>query len=152
VIHSDLDESVNGRTYDSIVLINVLEHIQDDAVALKQLAGALKPGGRLVLWVPALPRLYSDFDRRVGHFRRYRLRTLADLVESAGLAVVDARYVNVAGALAWWVLAKKLGQVPTTSARVRLFDRAFVPIVRRLESVRRPPFGQSIFCAARLAE
>ncbi len=148
---ADLAEAVTGGTYDSIVLINVLEHIEDDTVAIKQLAGALKAGGRLVLWVPAFSELYSDFDRRVGHYRRYRVKGLTQLVESAGLTVRDARYVNTVGALAWWVVAKELGRTPTTAGSVQLFDRVFVPVLRRLESGRRPPFGQSIFCAAQLS-
>ena len=117
--------------------------------AAKQLAAALNPDGRLVLWVPALSQLYSDFDRRIGHHRRYTVKGLRRLLIDAGLDVVDIRYVNVFGSLAWWVVAKKMGRVPTTSGLVRVFDRAFVPVLRRLEANRRPPFGQSVFCVAR---
>jgi SAM-dependent methyltransferase len=150
VRHADVAEAVNGKRYDSIVLINVLEHIEDDTMALKQLAGALKPGGRLLLWVPAFAELYSDFDRRVGHYRRYRIKGLNQLVESTGLTVVESRYVNIVGAVAWWILAKELRKVPTTAGRVKVFDRVFVPVLRRMEAARRPPFGQSIFCVATL--
>ncbi|MDQ1391386.1 MAG: hypothetical protein QOF30_363 [Acidimicrobiaceae bacterium] len=145
----DVAEAVaNGRSYDAVVMINVLEHIEDDATALKQLAGALRPGGRIVVWVPAFMELYSDFDRRVGHYRRYRIENLTKLLQDAGLTVLEARYVNAVGALAWWVVARKLRRVPTTAGRVQLFDSVFVPVLRRLESGYRPPFGQSIFCAA----
>ena len=145
---ADLSEATATGDYDSVVLINVLEHIADDALAVKQLAGALRPHGRLVLWVPALSMLYSDFDRRIGHHRRYSVPGLRKVLEDADLNVIDIRYVNVLGSLAWWLVAKKLGRAPTASALVRLFDRAFVPLLRRLESGRRPPFGQSIFCVA----
>ena len=149
VRRADLSEATSGAAYDSIVLINVLEHIADDALAAKQLAAALKPDGRLVLWVPALPQLYSDFDRRIGHHRRYTVGQLRRVLADADLDVIDIRYVNLFGSLAWWVVAKKLRRVPTTSTLVRLFDRALVPLLRRAESGRRPPFGQSVFCVAR---
>ena len=148
VRQADLSEATSSGVYDSVVLINVLEHIADDALAAKQLAAALKPDGRLVLWVPALSQLYSDFDRRIGHHRRYTIPRLRKLLAGADLTVLDIRYVNLFGSLAWWLVAKKLGRVPTTSTLVRLFDRAFVPLLRRLESDHRPPFGQSIFCVA----
>ena len=149
VLQVDLAEAALTGQYDSVVLINVLENIEDDVKAMSQLAGALKPDGRLVLWVPAFPQLYSDFDRRVGHHRRYRIPELRRVVGQAGLDLVDIRYVNLVGSIAWWIVAKKLGRVPTTTRLVRLFDRAFVPVLRRLESGREPIFGQSIFCVAR---
>jgi SAM-dependent methyltransferase len=145
---ADLAEAVSGQHYDSIVLINVLEHIDDDGSSLRLLSGALRPGGRLVLWVPAFTQLYSEFDRSVGHYRRYRLRDLNAMVAEAGLSVVDARYVNAVGAVAWWAVANQLGQRPTTPRRVKIYDRAGVPVLRSLEAHRRPPFGQSIFCVA----
>ena len=149
VDHMDLSTAVTARTFDSIVLVNVLEHIDDDATALKELYAGLEPGGRLILWVPAFQRLYSDFDRRIGHYRRYHIRGLTHLLDDAGFEVVDARYVNVVGALAWWLVARRLGRTPTAEGGVRLFDRAFVPVLRRIEAGRRPPFGQSVFCVAR---
>ncbi len=134
--------------FDSAVLVNVLEHIDDDTAALRHLAAALKPGGRVVLFVPAFEALYSDFDRRVGHHRRYRKAQLEAAVEAAGLAVVETRYVNSVGALAWWVLAKQLGRTPTRRGLVLVYDRSVVPVLRRLEAAWRPPFGQSLFCVA----
>jgi 2-polyprenyl-3-methyl-5-hydroxy-6-metoxy-1,4-benzoquinol methylase len=62
--------------FDSAVLINVLEHIDDDDGALRELPATLKPGGRLILRVPALALPYSDFDRKIGHYRRYRMAGL----------------------------------------------------------------------------
>ena len=63
--------ALGGRSFDSIVLINVLEHIERDVEALRSLAGLLTPQGRCIAFAPALPRLYSDVDRAIGHFRRY---------------------------------------------------------------------------------
>jgi SAM-dependent methyltransferase len=134
------------RKFDSVVLINVLEHIDDDADALAELRKVLKPGGRLCVFVPAFEGLYSDFDRRIGHRRRYRRSRLVSTFDRAGLGVIEARYVNTVGALAWWLFSRQLGQVPTQRWSVRLYDKVAVPVIRRLEEDRAPRFGQSLLC------
>jgi SAM-dependent methyltransferase len=148
VRQSDAAGAGAGGPYQSILLVNVLEHIEDDATAVKQLAATLRPGGNLVVWVPAHPALYSEFDRRLGHFRRYRARELSDLVANAGLQRRHIRHVNAVGALAWWLSATRLGGTPTSGRKLLLADRAVVPLIRRLESVRPPPFGLSLLCVA----
>jgi 2-polyprenyl-3-methyl-5-hydroxy-6-metoxy-1,4-benzoquinol methylase len=144
---------LESHRYDSAVLINVLEHIDDDVTALADLRDLLKPGGRLCVFVPAFEGLYSDFDRRIGHRRRYRRSQLVSTFDEAGLEVVEARYVNTVGALAWWLFSRQLGQVPTQSWSVSIYDRFAVPFIRRFEEGREPYFGQSLVCiGARPAE
>ena len=149
VLHGDIETVVEGRTYDSAVLVNVLEHIRDDVAALQTLYSALRPGGTLVLFVPAFEALYSEFDRMVGHYRRYRRDELAQRVREAGFEVVDARYVNVLGGVAWWVIARQLGRFPSNVRTVRTYDRVVMPVMRRLETRFVPPFGQSLLCIGR---
>jgi SAM-dependent methyltransferase len=148
VVEGGVDEAPGMGAFDSVVMVNVLEHVADDGTALCRLREALRPGGRLVVFVPAFERLYSDFDRRIGHHRRYRVPELRQAMEKAGLSVVDIRYVNSLGAIAWWVLAKQLGQVPTRRWSALTYDRAAVPVLRRIEHRWRPPFGQSVLCIA----
>ncbi len=133
----------------SAVMINVLEHIADDRRALDAIHRRLVPGGHLVLWVPAFQLLYADFDRKLGHERRYRRRPLVDLVTSAGYRVVDARYVNVPGWFSWLLLVRMLSMEPTSPKAIALFDRWFVPVVRSVERWINPPFGQSVLLVAR---
>ncbi len=149
VLHGDIDAAVDGRTYDSAVLVNVLEHIADDAAALRTLYRALRPGGTVVVFVPAFEALYSQFDRMVGHYRRYRRHELAQRVAEAGFEVVEARYVNLLGGVAWWVIARLLGRFPGNVRTVKAYDRVVTPVVRRLESRFVPPFGQSVLCIGR---
>ncbi len=137
-----------GR-FDSAVVINVLEHIDDDLGTLEALRRLVKPGGHVLVFSPAFDGLYSDFDRDIGHRRRYRVSHLAMLADRAGLAVDDVRYVNSVGAFAWWLFARRLRRVPTQGWSVKLYDRAAVPIVRRYESRTAPKVGQSVFLAAR---
>ena len=135
--------------FDSALMINVLEHIEDDVAALERLRDAVRPGGHVVVFVPAFPMLYGEFDRRVGHFRRYRLPDLRQRVARAGLDVVDSHYVNCPGWFAWLLVARLGRRVPTTSGNVDAYDRLVVPWLAPLEARFRPPFGQSIFLSAR---
>jgi len=145
VRHADIAALDDDRRYDSVVLINVLEHIPDDLAALQDLRALLKPGGRLIVFSPAFEGLYSDFDHKIGHHRRYRRSQLITVANRAGLEYVDARYVNSIGAFAWWLFARRLHQTPTQGWSVKLYDRTAVPVLRRFESRRAPRFGQSVF-------
>lgn len=148
VLHGGTDALAGLPPFDSAVLINVLEHIPDDDAALRDLAATLKPGGRLILWVPAFQFLYSEFDRKIGHYRRYRKSGLRARLMRAGYQVPEIRYMNSAGALAWLVVARLMRRAPTGGAPVSVYDKCFVPVLRRLEGRHGAPFGQSIFAVA----
>jgi SAM-dependent methyltransferase len=144
-----IDDVEREPVYGSAVMINVLEHIEDDVGALRELRGRLVPGGRIAIWVPAFPLLYSEFDRKLGHHRRYRRPDLRATVEAAGLRVEDVRYVNLPGYFSWLLITRLLRREPTAGPLVTIFDRVVVPVTRRLESWITPPFGQSILLIAR---
>lgn len=146
--HGDIAALMGERRYDSVVLVNVLEHIPDDLGALRDLRALLKPGGRLIVFSPAFEGLYSDFDRKIGHHRRYRRSQLITLADRAGLQFVEARYVNSVGAFAWWLFARRMRQTPTQGWSVKLYDRAVVPVLRRVETRRTPDFGLSVLLVA----
>ena len=145
VLNTDLHGAIDEGPFDSVVMINVLEHVEDHAAALRDVWKALRPGGRLILWVPAMEWLYSDLDRRIGHHRRYHLKQLRQLLGETGFEPAELRYVNAIGAIGWWVMAKQLGRRPTSAASVQLFDRVVVPVQRRMDERTRLPWGQSIF-------
>jgi SAM-dependent methyltransferase len=148
VLQGSAAEATEFSPYDSAVLINVLEHIEDDDGALRELSDTLKPGGRLILWVPAFALLYSDFDRKIGHYRRYRMTGLKAKLSSAGYDVAHIRYVNSIGALAWLVVARLLHQAPTGGLSVKIYDSYLVPVLKRAERRWGAPFGQSVFAVA----
>jgi SAM-dependent methyltransferase len=148
VVLGPIEAATPDGPYDSAVLINVLEHIPDDQQALLELSSLLNPGGRLLLWVPAFDFLYSDFDRKIGHYRRYRIPQLKPKLAAAGFEVKDIRYVNTVGALGWLLIARLLRRDPVAGGPARVFDRFFVPVLREVERRIRPPFGQSVFVAA----
>jgi SAM-dependent methyltransferase len=110
LIRFDLASSpLPSNAYDAMVLLNVLEHIEDDAAATMHIARMLKPGGLAVIEVPAGPELFDDYDRQLRHFRRYTLPDICRVVERAGLIVERRNYL---GALIYpaFYLAKKLSQ------------------------------------------
>ena len=148
VVQGDLAAVTAERRFDGIVLLNVLEHIEDDAGALRLIAQGLEPGGRVAILVPAFEILYSRFDAAVGHHRRYRLPELTAKAEAAGLTVRVSRYVNSAGFFAWLLTARVLKLTPTRSALASTYDRAIVPLVRATEGRVAPPFGQSCLLIA----
>jgi len=149
----DLDELVEETAqrdrYDSAVLVNVLEHIERDVHALELVRRLVRPGGAVIVFAPAFDGLYSEYDRRIGHHRRYRRAHLVEVADRAGLEIVDARYVNSLGAIAWWLYARQLRRTPTERRNVALYDRLVVPVLRRIEERRPPRFGQSVLLVAR---
>lgn len=144
----DASKDPLGSGYDSIVMMNVLEHIEDDHGTVQSLRDALAPGGHLVIYVPAFMALYSAFDAEIGHFRRYRKRELCNIVDEAGLRAVDARYVNSVGAVGWFVVCRLLKRPSSDQLTISTFDRVIVPPVRAIESHVRPPFGLSLLVVA----
>ena len=136
-----------GLPFDSIMCLNVLEHIEDDLDALVRLGAQLKPSGHLLLLVPAHPSLYGPLDEGIGHFRRYTKRKLGEKLSSAGFATTELRYVNPVGWAAWLFYARLLRRKALSTGGARGFD-AIVPIVRPLD-VLRLPFGLSLWAVAR---
>lgn len=134
-------------SHSSVVAYNVLEHIEDQVGALRSFAGLVRPGGRVVLIVPAFMIAMSDFDREIGHYRRYRKKDVVAAMTAAGLVPVDVRYVNPVGLVGWIVLMRLLGK-RTDDTPVAFFDRRVVPVLRRVERHVRPPFGQSVLAVA----
>jgi SAM-dependent methyltransferase len=148
VVEYTAPSQVEG-SYSAAVAYNVLEHIPDDVAALRGFAKLLRPGGAVVLIVPAFEFAMGRFDLAVGHQRRYRVAGLRAALEEAGLRVERVHYVNSLGLLAWFVGMRLLRMTPGEGPILTAWDRGVVPLLRRLESRRRPPFGQSVFAVAR---
>lgn len=145
-----LVDRLGAASFDTVLSCNVFEHIPDDALAFAHAAKLLKPGGRLVLLLPAHPRLYGSMDQLAGHFRRYTRKLAAARLAEAGLQQVELRYVNVVGALGWFVnnrlVAHRDLSAPAINRQIRMFDRMLIPLLMRLEGHRAMPFGQSLVC------
>lgn len=145
---SDL-AAVPDATYDYIFTLNVLEHIDDDRAALRDLARKIKPGGRLLVYVPAFPILFSSMDRAVEHCRRYRLESLSEQVRLAGFEIKEARYVDSVGfiaALVFKYIGNKNGALNKNA--VILFDRLAFPVSLLLDLATKRLFGKNLLIVA----
>lgn len=133
--------------FDTVIYLNVLEHIEDDRSEMKDVFEALKPGGYAVVFVPAFQWLYSELDRLIGHYRRYTKHELCEILEEAGFAIVEARYLDLMGVIPWMVyfvmMRKHMG-----GTSVKLYDRLVVPPMRRIETLMKPPLGKNILAVA----
>lgn len=145
---SDFLEAKNTAGVDSVVSVNVLEHVQDDVGELARMRTALRPGGYLCLWVPALPALTSRFDRSLGHFRRYRKRDVLQKLERTGFVPVRLAYRDIIGMLAWFVVCRLLRQ-ELSPGKVGLYDRLVMPVTGVCGRWLNPPLGKNLMAIAR---
>ena len=136
---------------DTIVCANVLEHVEDDALALANMRAILRGGGRLLLLVPAHPFLFGTMDEADDHFRRYTHATLADRVRAAGFEVERLYPMNALGIVGWFVNGKLVRRKLIPQTQYGLYNR-LVPALARAERVVRPPVGLSLVCIARTPE
>lgn len=146
---SETTEAIRGKKIDTVIYVNVLEHVENDLEELKQAAEILEPGGHILTYSPARPELYSNMDRELGHYRRYRLPEMKQKMEEAGFRVVRSHYVDFPGYFLWGLKYRLLGTTTMEPAQVRLFDLLFVPILKRLEPSRFLPFGKNILAIGR---
>lgn len=145
---SDLS-GVDDRSVDFAYSFNVLEHVEDDLGALVELGRCLKPDGRLLLYVPAFDLLYSPMDAKVGHFRRYRRRGLAEKLEQAGFSVRLARYADSLGffvTLVYKVVGDASGRLDPRA--VGIYDRWLFPFSRLLDRVLGTFVGKNLLVVA----
>ncbi|MES9992096.1 MAG: methyltransferase domain-containing protein [Candidatus Thiodiazotropha sp.] len=149
-INSFFGETSATDSFDSVLYVNVLEHIEDDLAELANAYTALNRNGHLLVFVPALPWLYSELDKQVGHFRRYLKNDLVNLVQRQGFKIIKAHYFDIAGILPWYVnfvlLKHSIG-----SGSVSLYDKLVVPIMRPLERLLSPPIGKNILLVGKKA-
>ena len=128
---------VAARTYDVIVAVNVIEHIADDRALVARLAGLLRPGGHLAIYVPAGPAVFGSLDEELGHHRRYTAASLAALLRHADLAPREPRYVNLLGLAGWFFEGRVLKRKVLSPRSVALFER-LVPLVRLEDNLTLP--------------
>lgn len=144
------DSAGLGR-YDTIILINVLEHIRNDREAVATLRRLLNPGGRLIILVPAMRFLYSRYDRSIRHFRRYEKTRLAMILDEQGVKTEFLRYFNFVGMFGWWMKFCLMRQTEMHAGSVAFFDK-ISPLLRSAESLVSLPAGLSLIAVARLGQ
>jgi SAM-dependent methyltransferase len=136
---------------DSVIYVNVLEHIEDDVQELQTMHSLLQPGGHALIFAPAHPWLMGSMDRQLGHYRRYNQTSLVEKCKAAGFSVRLSSYFDMLGIVPWWVKYCVLHSGSMEPAAVRFYDRFVVPVSHLLESVIRPPLGRNVILVAEKA-
>lgn len=151
LIEGTTNDLRENEGFDTSVMINVLEHIEDDQSELRRISRILRSSeGHLCLLVPARPELFSRLDAHFGHFRRYTKPELRHKLEIAGFEVVSICYFNFIGYFAWLLQFKLLRKMTFDIGHVQLFDRWLFPLGYSLErNLVRPPIGQSLIAIAK---
>jgi len=121
------------RRFDAIVAVNVLEHVTDDRAAVATLGTLLRPGGRLMVYVPACPFAFGPLDRGLEHRRRYTRRTLTAILGAGGLSVTPPVYVNRLGLLGWLGVGRLGRRRAIPAGLIDAFERC-VPLARALDA------------------
>jgi SAM-dependent methyltransferase len=142
-------EKMGPSCADAVVSSNVLEHVVDDEACLAAMWSLLRPGGTLALYVPARPELYGDFDREVGHQRRYRRPELRAKLERARFETQLLHYRNIVGAVGWLVLGRFLKHKSVGKGSVWVHDRIVFPVSRYIEDRVPLPYGSNLLCFAK---
>jgi len=140
-----------SSTYDSVILINGLEHVEYDRNLVHEIHASLRRKGTLIVFSPALPFLYSALDKQVGHFRRYKKDLLASLFTNAGFTIAKLHYMDIAGIVPWYFINVLGGSCSFNPSLVKAYDRLIVPVMRRVEKYCGTPIGKNILIVGRKA-
>jgi SAM-dependent methyltransferase len=141
-------QSLNSEQFDSIIYVDVLEHIDDDSEELRRATLHLRPGGHLIVLSPAHQCLFSPFDAAIGHFRRYNWSMLRQ-ISPPGLQLECLRYIDSVGLIASTANLLVLRQSIPTKAQIAFWDQWIVPISRVLDPIFRFKIGKSVIAVWR---
>ena len=134
ILDLDSDEGFDSyrEAFDTVVCLNVLEHVEEPQAAVERMASVLKPGGRLVLYVPAGPALYGSLDEVLEHRCRYTRQALLSELEGAGLKLLHMAPFNRVSTPAWWFSSRILRRKNLGRIQLKIFD-TLVPVLRRCD-------------------
>jgi 2-polyprenyl-3-methyl-5-hydroxy-6-metoxy-1,4-benzoquinol methylase len=134
--------------FDTVVALNVVEHIQDDSLAIHNCKQLLKPGGRLIILVPAYQALYNLFDKELGHYVRYTAKTLRKRMEKQGLEVFHTQYFNAVGIMGWILNGGILKKKVIPLKQLQLFDK-LVPVIKLADNITFHSLGLSVMAVGK---
>jgi 2-polyprenyl-3-methyl-5-hydroxy-6-metoxy-1,4-benzoquinol methylase len=135
------------ETFDSVFALNVVEHIEDDILAIANCKKLLKKGGALTILVPAHQWLYCNFDVELEHFRRYTKKSLQNIIEKNQLQIVKTFCFNLIGILGWFWSGKIMKKKIIPEGQMNLFN-LLVPVFKLADIVTFRKIGLSVICVS----
>lgn len=136
------------QRFDTVFLLNVIEHLQDDHKALEYCQYLLKPNGYLVVLAPAYQNLYCKMDKELGHYRRYTLSQMKQLLRRKNMVIVHQQYFNLLGIIGWFFFGKVKGQPAIKSTEMNTYNK-LVPLAKFLDKLFRQKAGLSAISVAK---
>ncbi|MBX3241118.1 MAG: class I SAM-dependent methyltransferase [Chitinophagaceae bacterium] len=135
------------KKFDTVLVLNVVEHIKDDKQAINNCKKFLNENGTLIILVPAHQFLYNSIDKELGHFKRYDQKSISSLLGSCGLTVIHTSYFNTAGIPAWWLSGSILRKKMVTGSQMRIYDR-LIPLFKLADIIFNKVSGLSVIAIA----
>lgn len=135
------------KKFDTIISLNIIEHLENDLQAIKNMSSLLDIGGKLIILVPALKTLYGSMDISFDHLHRYNRKDLKLLINGQNLEIVKFYYMNFLGLLGWFINGRILKKKELPVKQTKIFDK-LVPFISFAEKIIKPPLGQSLILIA----
>lgn len=136
------------ESYDTVFALNVVEHIQNDMLAITNCKKLLKPGGNLIILVPAFQALYNNFDKHLGHYKRYTSSDLKTLFIKNKFEIISTKFFNLAGIAGWYFSGKILRENSIPEGQMTLYNY-LVPIFRIFDKIALNRIGLSVITVGR---
>ncbi len=145
IVDPDFDTLYKDQlgSFDTVFALNVVEHIEDDKLALQNITKLLKPNGKLIILVPAFNTLYNSFDKALEHYRRYTKKTLNKNFISSNLEIQKSSYFNAAGIAGWILSGAILKKTTIPAGQMKLYNR-LVPIFKVVDKILFNSIGLSV--------
>lgn len=145
LLHPDFDKKFSAykEKFDCVFLLNVIEHIEDDKLSIRNCKYLLKPGGHLILLAPAYSWLFGTFDKQLGHFRRYTIKTMSELLQTQNFHISSGSYFNIAGIAGWFLFGKIFRRRMLGKGEMTAFN-SIVPFAKLTDKILAKKAGLSI--------
>ena len=129
--------------FDTVIALNVIEHIADDSLAILNAKSLLRKNGKMIILVPAGQWLYNQLDKELGHYKRYTMSGLNEILKSAGLHIFRSKYFNAAAIFGWWLSGKILKDKMISTSKLHFYNR-LVPLFKVMDWFVKPFTGISV--------
>lgn len=136
------------NSFDTVYALNVIEHIEDDSLAIKNASSLLKENGNLIILVPSYQSLYNKFDSNLGHYRRYTKKTLSQIMTQPDLEIIHQQYFNFVGIFGWFLFGKLFGNSQINSEEMGLYNK-LVPLIKLFDKGLNNSIGLSTIVVAK---